>query len=231
MSGYKIYQADSAPPALQHARWRALSETIGGAKDAVALAAKSALRCALVTAAPPDALALHRAERRVERTPGTTLEQQRARLAASCDEFEFLGTAKGLIAALDALGVGSSSIYSAYSGASAPLWWLGAWPPASEGDKPPSWTDPWPVAAGDTASWPSRFWVSLEATPWASAHWADGLKWGDDITWGSTATRADVAIVKRTIARWRPAHCVCIGVFVHCTDSPRIFWPMWPSEE
>jgi hypothetical protein len=225
---YKNFQADSAPPALQHERWRAFTGALGDAKDAVALAARDALRSMLVGECPEDALAHIAAERRLERFPTETTEQHRARLAAAWASFEFLGTKAGLVGALTAAGH-SPVVYEA--NAAAPPWWVGAWPPASEGPMPSAWVGTWPVPAGDVAGWPSRFWVDLKLTAWSPWTWGSGPFWGDeDRTWGSTATRAEVALVKRIIRRWRPAHCVCIGVFVELTDSSRILWPTWPNE-
>jgi len=224
------YQADSAPPALQHPRWRALIETIGDAKDAAATAAKDAARCALVGECPDDALVHHAAERRLEKYPTETIEQWRARLVSVFTSFEFLGTESGLQTALDALGYGVATIHTAIG--SAPSGWVGSWPPASEGGMPLRWFGAWPVPAGASGrdQWPSRFWVSLDSTVWATDVWGGGYPWGVDtgITWGSTAPRASVQLVKRVIERWRPAHCVCVGVLVELAGGMRIFWPTWP---
>jgi hypothetical protein len=217
MSLFAKYQADSAPPALQHPRWRALTETIGATKDATATAAKDAAKCMLVVQCPDDALALHAAERALERYPTETADDHRARMAA----------------VWTALGYGTATVHSAID--AAPSWWVGSWPPASEGERPSRWVGSWPVPAGSSGrdQWPSRFWVDLAGTLWAAESWGGGYPWGVDtgITWGSTAPRAAVALVKRVIRRWRPAHCVCIGVFVERTDTQRIFWPTWPYEE
>lgn len=227
------FQADSAPPSMQHPRWRELLEAWGSSKDAAATAAKDAAKCMLVGECPDDALTLHAAERALERYPTETADQHRARLVAVWQSFEFLGTVVGLEAALNALGYGTATVHSAID--SAPGWWVGSWPPASEGARPARWVGSWPVPAGASGrdQWPSRFWVTLDGTPWAGEVWGGGFDWGVDsgITWGSTAPRAAVALVKRVIKRWRPAHCVCIGVFVERTDTQRIFWPTWPYEE
>lgn len=229
---YKEFQADSAPPALQHDRWRAFTGTLGDAKDAVATAARDALRCMLVGECPEDALAHLAAERSLERSPTETAEQHRARIASTWALFEFLGTVAGLEGALNALGYGTATVYPAIG--AAPSWWVGSWPPASEGTRPTNWVGTWPVpaGAGGVTAWPSRFWVDLAGSPWADNAWGDGDEWGRaGLTWGSTAPRAAVALVKRIVKRWRPAHCVCIGVFVERTDTQRIFWPTWPHEE
>lgn len=227
---YAKYQADSAPPALQHPRWRALIETIGDAKDAAATAAKDAAKCMLVGECPDDALVHHAAERRLEKYPTESIEQWRARLAAVFSSFEFLGTVAGLQAALDALGYGTATIHAAIDGP--PPWWMGSWPPAPEGDRPPRWVGAWPVPAGSFGrdQWPSRFWVSLEDSVWTGEVWGGGFNWGTDngLTWGSTAPRAAVQLCKRVIERWRPAHCVCIGLYVERADGLRIQWPLWP---
>lgn len=227
---YKQFQADSAPPALQDDRWRALTGTLGDAKDAAAQAARDAAKAGLVGDCPDDALGHHARERSLERFPTETAAQHRARLVAAATALELVGTEAGLLAALTAIGYGTPTIHTAIG--AAPPWWVGAWPPESEGNRPPSWVGAWPVLAGDVSSWPSRFWVSLENTVWGNETWNGGRPWGEPgFTWGSNATPAQVQLVKRTIKRWRPAHCVCIGVFVELTTGDRIFWPTWPHEE
>lgn len=225
---YAQFQADSAPPAMQAERWRVFLSTLGDSKDAAATAAKDAARCALVGSCPDDALTYHAAERALEQYPGESFDAWRARLVAVWDAFEFLGTEIGLRGALT--GAGYAPSISTAIGA-APSWWGGAWPPASEGPRPPAWVGTWPAVAGTVAHWPSRFWVTLASTAYAPWSWDDGPNWGDDITWGSTATVAQVTLVKRIIKRWRPPHCVCIGVYAQLTDTTRIFWPTWPHED
>lgn len=226
---FKEYQADSAPPALQHERWRALTGTLGDAKDAAAQAARDAAKSGLVTECPDDALGHHAKERSLERYPTETAAQHRARLAAAATALEFVGTESGLLAALTALGFGTPTIHTAIG--TPPAWWVGAWPPESEGERPPKWVGAWPIAAGDAANWSSRFWVALENTTFSNEVWGEKLWREPGFTWGSTATPAQVGIVKRIIKRWRPAHCVCVGVFVELTTGTRIFWPTWPHEE
>lgn len=226
---FKDYQADSAPPALQHDRWRALTGTLGDAKDAAAQAARDAAKTAIVSECPDDALGHHAKERSLERYPTEDADAHRARLASAPTWLERVGTTAGLLVALAQTGYGVPAIHAANG--PAPSWWVGAWPPESEGNRPPGWVGAWPIAAGDVAGWPSRFWVSLDDSVWSDETWGGGFDWGDNLTWGSTATAEQVAVVKRIIRRWRPAHCVCIGVFVELVGGLRIFWPTWPHEE
>lgn len=229
---YAKFQADSAPPAMQHPRWRELIETWASSKDAVSDAVKDALRCMLVGECPEDALSLHAAERRLERFPSETAEQHRRRMVDVWKTFVYLGTSKGLVAAIGQLQFGSAQICSAAG--SAPSWWAGDWPPPSEGPRPPRWAGAWPVPAGAAGAlqWSTRFWIDLRSTPWGYHYWGAAHEWRTShISWGSTANQADVALFRRIVHRWRPAHVVCIGAFVERADSSRAFWPLWPHKE
>ncbi len=227
---FRDFQADSAPPALQHERWRALTGEFGDAKDAAAQAARDAAKAGLASECPDDALGHHARERSLERYPGESAASHRARLVAASTALEFVGTEQGLLAALTAIGYGTPTIHTAIG--TGPAWYVDPWPPPSDGNKPPAWPGAWPILAGNVAGWPSRFWVNLENSPFGNEEWGGGRSWGEaGFTWGSNASAAQVQLVKRIIKRWRPAHCVCIGVFVELTTSDRIFWPTWPYEE
>jgi hypothetical protein len=230
MSSFEEFQADSAPAALQHPRWRALTGTLGAAKDVVAQAARDAAKVGLAGDCPEDSLGFHARERSLERYPTESASAHRARLVAAAETLEFVGTVVGLGAALTATGYGTPKFYVANG--PAPTWWVGSWPPASEGERPPQWVGDWPVSAGNVAAWPSRFWVELAGTAWQSKNWGESGPWGaEEFAWGSSAPVSHVALVKRIIKRWRPAHCVCIGVFVELQGGLRNFWPTWPHEE
>ncbi|MFO0559074.1 MAG: phage tail protein [Polyangiales bacterium] len=229
---YAKFQADCAPPALQHPRWRQLIETWARSKDAVSDAVKDAMRCMLVGECPEDALSLHAAERRLERFPNETAAQHRQRMLDVWKSFQYLGTTKGLEAALSQLNFGAARIHPAAG--PAPSWWVGEWPPPSEGAKPPQWPGAWPVAAGAVGalSWSTRFWIDLSETAWGFHHWGEPFRWRHShISWGSSAPQADIALFRRVVHRWRPAHVVCIGAFVRRSDGSRLFWPLWPHKE
>jgi len=167
---------------------------------------KQAVLARFVSKAPEDALGYLGAERSIERYPGDTLATYRARVQAAWDLWQQGGTAAGVILALTSMGFSSVRIYTANgAGPSGEL----TWPPD-----------------GDTANW-SRFWVLIdvsgsEANPfdWQPTAWGTG-DWGTG-TWGSTATVAQVQLVRRVIQTWKAAHEVCAGLFVDLPGGRRL---------
>ena len=130
------FQADSAPPALQHPRWRELLEAWASSKDAAATAAKDAAKCMLVGECPDDALAprsralartlSHRDGRGAPRAHGVGVDGVRTPRHGD--------RARGRV---ERAGYGTAKVYSAID--TAPGWWVGSWPPASEGERPARW--------------------------------------------------------------------------------------------
>lgn len=171
---------------------------------------KQAVLARFVSKAPEDALGYLGAERSIERYPGDTLATYRARVQAAWTLWQLGGTAAGIIAALESIGFTSVRIYTANGSG-----------PAGELTWPPD---------GDAANW-SRFWVLIdvsgsEANPfnWQRVTWGDGHKYGGGWTWGSTATVAQVRLVRRVIRVWKAAHEVHAGTFVDLPGGPRLRW-------
>jgi hypothetical protein len=84
----------------------------------------------------------------------------------------------------------------------------------------------WPPTAG---TW-SRFWVHLDVTVtnpfnWTAVTWGVSRTWGQGHTWGSTATAEEVALVRRIIRKWKPAHAVCAQILVDLPGGTRLRWP------
>lgn len=205
---------------------RALFSIIDESYDAQTLAVmmKSAREC------PDDFLSMHGIDRSVERMfddAGTyeSFDDFRARLLGVTEAFKLLGTSKGIIEALKAVGYASPATYAVAG--SAPGWWVGAWPPSPvETARPSWWTGAWPPPAGDTTWW-SRFYVEIacdEVFGWDVLTW-DSFDWGapDGSTfgyaWGIDAKMSEVTLVQRIVERWRPAHEVCAGILARLSGS------------
>lgn len=225
MASFEAWQTtgDAVTPGLSPPRLRgrwgsALMRVFGAVKDAIADAAKAAVKARLVELAPDDALAWIGRERNVERYPGETNAGYRARLLAAWETWFAAGTAAGLVAALGAAGFSSVGVYDTRT---APPWWVGAWPPNGDDAMP-------------AATW-SRFWIVIETPhPWALRRWGEGGSWGElgadgtPLTWGSTATVREVALVRSIIRKWKAAHERCARVLVRVPDGlggfVTLFW-------
>jgi hypothetical protein len=196
---------DLPPPWLRKPRFAELLYVLGQMFDALAEAAKVAVKSRFPYVAPVDALRWIGAERVLERYPVDTDATYRARLAAAWELYELQGTAAGVVAALNAAGFDNVALYDVHA---APAWYVGAWPPSDT-----------------TANW-SRFWVEINpgaldfaglawrAWRWGAAPTGTGLAWGPGHTWGSTATLDQIRFVRRILRRWKPAHTVCAGIYV-----------------
>lgn len=198
-----------APRWLKGPRAAALFETVGVALDVTVDAAKQAVFSRFPGLAPADALPHLGAERKIERYPADTDDSHRGRVAAAWDLWPWGGTETGMLNAFHAAGFANVTMHAARDLAGMPG--EGVWPPD-----------------GDTANW-SRFWIRIDATTaagnpfgWARRYWGAG-QWNTG-TWGSTATRAEVALVRRVVATWKSAHEVCAGIYVDLPGGSRLRW-------
>jgi hypothetical protein len=198
-----------SPPRLRQRFGASLMRVLGAVKDAVADAARQAVKARMVALAPDDALPWIGAERLIERYPGETTPQYRARLRAAWDAWLFAGTAQGVVGALRAAGFNAS----VFSVRAAPSWWVGAWPPNGPEALP-------------AASW-SRFWIVIEPPfpfAWTLRRWG-AFAWGElgadgtPLTWGSTATVRQVELVRSIVRKWKAAHERCAQVLVRVPDG------------
>lgn len=214
-TAWEEYLVALAPRWLRTPTAEALLQAIGTQLDALEQGARDAAKCSLVEQCPEDAIAYHAAARRLEQYPAETVTAWRARVAAAWSALHWLGTAKGIEDALKALGFSTAKVYGAFD--APPGWWGASWPPSPRNPKPSWWSGTWPVSHGDT-QWMSRFWVVLDApgpfawtqsSLWGAKNWG-GFLWGLD-----NATEAQVALVRRIVERWRPAHEVCDGILVN----------------
>lgn len=208
MTTYRQLQSESAPKALRGKRGSAWMRAHGRAKDWTQDAVRQAVRAGLVAVAPVDALGYDGNERNLPRYPGDTDETYRARLQRAWELWQQAGTRPGLLAVLDALGFANAAIHTARD----PI-------PPGESSWPPD---------GDPSNW-SRFWVFLDVSAgsnpfnWQRVPWGS-RRWGDGWTWGSTATRAQISLVRSVIRLWKAAHELCAGIVVDLPGGVRIRW-------
>lgn len=228
-TSFEVWLRDQlARAALPGPFGRALAGAIGRAMDELADRARQAAKARLVTVAPDDALVYHGRDRRIECYPADTDASYRARLVGAWDAWQLAGTYQGIPSQLAAAGFAPVALYDVWT---APSWWVGAWPPPPFGTAPSWWVDPWPPAAGDPTVWWSRFWVELTAPgpfAWSELAWGSAWKYGRPdaapYTWGSTATAAEVALVRSIIAKWKKGAGVCAGIFVRFPSGRVLTW-------
>lgn len=176
----------------EHARTLALSdeETVAFGKVLGALSdgelasgtglLVQAVKCRSALLCPDDALYLVGQARRLERYPGETADAYRARVSDPFGAHEWAGTAKGiedqLTAALTAMG------------ATAPVVTV---------------LENWQGAYADGADWYSRIAVIIQCGGvWTEASLGGTWALGTNVL-GSTATAAEVALMKRIIRKWK----------------------------
>lgn len=222
MSTFAEYLPAISPPWLRGPWGEGWQQKHGVLIDRLEQGFRDAIKTRLVGACPLDALSYHGRERLLEQFPNETLSAYQTRLLAAWVSLHFLGTAYGIEQALIALGFAGAKVYG--TGDAAPTWWSGSWPPAPRAPKPSWWVGAWPVANGDTQWW-SRFWVVLTAPGpfgWTAAPAWGAFNWGTSASplWGiGNATTAQIQLVRRIVERWRPAHEICDGIFVHFGTS------------
>ena len=198
MSAFRDWQPTLHPTALR-GRWgTAWAASLGAEKDTLLSLAKEAVTARFVDAAPSDALALHGHDRDLERSPIDTAATFRARIAASWDVWSRAGTPYGYAYALSltSVQIRGARFVAQYQ-----------------------WTPP----DGLTSLW-SRFWVLVwtgaltagrftvgpwatvggQASPFALLVVGDFVV-GDGSTVGGDMTVAQLAEVRRALAKWKNA--------------------------
>lgn len=192
---YQDFRRVGSPAWLRQTLGNAWNDSHASLEDAAAALAKEAVKASFPGLAPADALPALGADLGLEQGAGESAAAFRARLLVALDAWAWAGTEKGLLLyALTPAGFTNAGVI-----------------------RNRDWTPP----DGDTASW-ARVWVVIaKPNPWtADGAWNSGGTWGDGGTWGSDATPEEVAMVRRLIRTWIPAHVVIAGIFVACDDAP-----------
>jgi len=205
---YETWQQGDVPSWLAGPRGLAWFAAHGRAKDLMVAGARVAVKCAFVADCPGDALPWLGFARRLPRYPGDTDTTYRARLLAAWTLWQQAGTRAGLLALLSALGFPHAAIYDAR-------------------DSTPPGEVSWPPG-GDASNW-SRFWVFLDTTVdnpfgWVERVWGDPWAYGDGSTWGSTATVAQIDLLRAALRLFKPAHVLCSGIYVDFASGTRLRW-------
>lgn len=131
-------------------------------------------------ALPQDALLYIGRERLIERYPTETDFSYRRRLQIAWPSYQWVGTSQSIENQLFYAG------FEAYARDTTQWDWDGA-----------------------SADW-SRFWVVITGHPFDAWHYdEDGYSWDGPQVWDSTATSADVALLRGIVRKWKPAHMRC----------------------
>lgn len=165
----------------------------GQTKDAIAEAAKEAVKARFPSGGAPDALEAQAADRSTERYPTESEAEFRVRLAETFDRCQWMGTPPGVIDAASATpGVGTVSYFEAWE-----------WDPGS-----PLW---------------ARFWLVLGSSWGEAASWDDvGLTFDSDDTtllFDVTVEQESIAFLRRQVRRWKAAHARCEAAMVLIGDG------------
>lgn len=178
-------------------RW---NEALGLVKDLVVDRAEQAVRCRWVSKAPESALARIGQMRRFPRAPNETVAEYRARLRLAWYLAQWQGTATGVIAALNALGLSNVSIREAIS---------------------PTWGRNESALSDDAKK--RHFWVIIDQPhPFGtdfSFRYDDGTTYGAAPTgsgklWGVSGDARLVEIVRALVKQMRPSHAYCADIIV-----------------
>jgi hypothetical protein len=185
------------PPWLRRAVGEAFVGALGDQLDVAATKVKDASKTAFVREAPSDALNAHGWARSFERFAGEGDSAYRARLALA---WSWWATAGTKAAPLDIGGTGGlQGLLEAALGPSVTVQ-IKAYRDPYRG---PLRRDYW-----------SELWVVLSDVPWTRRTWGAPAAWGDGETWASTATRAEVEMLKSLVRRFKSAHEWCPAIVV-----------------
>jgi len=180
MTTYATWLTSLLPGGLAGPWARRWTAALGSVGDELLADAKLAVKARMPSDAPDDALPFIGADRLLPRLRGETLTDWRVRLSAAWDLWPWAGTRRGLVTAIDQLGLVGYTLRTNASFA-----------PGLPPDR----------AASKWARW----WLFVPATghPWTRTTWGSGT-WGSG-TWGSSASRDDVARVKGQLRQWSGA--------------------------
>lgn len=186
---------DRAPPWLLGPWGKALLFVLGSVKQAFVDAARQAVKARFPQVAPSDALPALAASRMLFAGKGESQASLRARILRAFIIWQYCGTKKGLLDALDALYPEN--------------------PANSEIEE--YWDDP--AAFGiDNARW-ARFRLEMWIPHWGIAPAWDAFHWDDGSHWDVTAPEAEIRALRATIHRWTPAYAKCVRLRVHAAGG------------
>lgn len=181
-NGYAAYiKRHPIPIWLRRKLGSAFFEHMAILSDFVVDFAREGFKSHLIDRCPPDALPEHARDRTLERWPTETEEQHRARIGNAWGVWEFGGTNKGVLDAVQGLGYFDSVIYE---------YW--------------DWPD------GNDAAW-ARFWIVIDQPhPIQAPPPIGGFTVGDGTIVGvGGITDDDVERLRRIVRTWKAAHAHC----------------------
>lgn len=156
---------------------------------------------------PSDALYLMAAERGLERIPTESETAHRLRLKGAWRIWRKGGSA---VAHTDALG------------------WMGI--TNAQVVRRAEWSTPEadPNLYVDTFArtvWAQFDILASQPLPWRVLRWNDGWTWGNGVTWGSSASEANIALIKRLVRQFKGAHDT--GLYLYLNFSNARVWGAW----
>jgi hypothetical protein len=173
-------------------------------KDLIADRAEQAVRMRWVSKAPESGLARIGDMRGWPRIPGEYVEEYRARLKLAWYLSLWRGTATGIIAALNAIGLSNVTVRGEAQELAAGTWGR----------------NPYGLADAVRAR---HFWVVIDQPhPFGtdfSFRYGDGTTYGDGHNWGVTGDPRLFALIKDIVRRMRPAHSYCQDIIVILTGT------------
>jgi hypothetical protein len=190
-----------APPWLLKPNAKKYLEAIGNLVDEEGVdRARESSRVGVVEVAPADALPALGRERQLERYAAESEDAYRTRLKEAFKTWGQAGTKAAVLASLN----------GGYPG---PAW---AVVENYEDD---------PEDSGFTEDFWSRFIVkmgnsALSPWKWGTAPTGSGFTWGQtNLTWGSTATPAQLALIKSLVLKFKPAFTVFDFIRITLSDA------------
>lgn len=193
---YRDELLELMPAWLQRTVGAAFLRVFGEQLDTFVVKVKDAVKVAFVREAPSDSLDEHGVARSSPRFVGEGDSAYRARLLRAWDWWATAGTKDAPLE--DGATGGLQGLLEAALGPTVTVQ-IKAYRDPFRG---PLRRDYW-----------SEFWVVLQDVPWTRRTWG-APAWGDGETWGSSATRAEVEMLKTLVRRFKSAHEWCPAVVV-----------------
>lgn len=205
-------QSDAiSPPWLNGATGKAYRYSMSVMYDALADAGSYAVRFALPTYAPADALPWIQLDRQVDQGPNEPIASYTIRLRQWLDLWRVAGSARAVLRAITSymtpLTTTIETVNDAVGG-------VNAWNTSVAGSDPPTYVTTAVIWNWDNSDQPGRAWVVIYNGPWAQSPTWGSFHYADGTCYGATFTTGDGGSIRGLVKKWKTGSCVVPEVIV-----------------